>query len=352
MAFDHKYPYTDFHELNLDWVLDKITGLDNRLNTIEENITDLQGDIQRIDETINNISSFIDDLLDADQEILGMIASEYNEETQYDPDFLVRYEGKIYKCKPGQTPGPFDSDYWEETDLGTELGNLLYTYYVSLLPHIADIDDNITELYKLYDIIGEEYDPDTTYHAGDMCYNEGVEYICTATGIGTTGPFDPTKWSAQNINTRLRYIEVNTGMIVGIRNMIAADYDSSATYAAGDYILHNEKMYRALQTVPAGYDPQLYPAYWTEVTIGGELKNVRNTANSAYFEKMTFTLTAGNTQIAGVAPLSGANSALLVFTSIFGVNPTNISEALGIFTIDFPAQAVDMDVLVFAYPTD
>ena len=108
MAFNHQYPYTDFHELNLDWVLSKITGLDDRLNEIEHNIELLQEDCQNLHEICDNLTGFINDLLAADQKILKMIASEYDEGTQYDPDFLVRYEGKIYKCKPGQTPGPLD----------------------------------------------------------------------------------------------------------------------------------------------------------------------------------------------------------------------------------------------------
>ena len=273
MAFNHQYPYTDFHELNLDWVLSKVTGLDDRLNEIEHNIELLQEDCQNLHDICDNLTGFINDLLAADQKILKMIASEYDEGTQYDPDFLVRYEGKLYKCKPGQTPGPFNAAYWEETDLGTELGNLLYNYYVSLLPHIADMDGNITELYELYNIIGEEYDPNQTYHAGDMCYYEFTEYMCTASGMGTTGPFDPTKWTAQSINMRLRYIESNTEMIVGLRNMIASNYDPSSSYAKGSYVLFNDKIYKAVKNVPVSWPPVAHPTYWEEVTIGSEFNN-------------------------------------------------------------------------------
>ena len=273
MAFNHQYPYTDFHELNLDWVLSKVTGLDDRLNEIEHNIELLQEDCQNLHDICDNLTGFINDLLAADQKILKMIASEYDEGTQYDPDFLVRYEGKLYKCKPGQTPGPFDSDYWEETDLGTELGNLIYNYYASLLPHISDMDGNITELYELYNIIGEEYDPNQTYHAGDMCYYEFTEYMCTASGMGTTGPFDPTKWTAQSINMRLRYIESNTEMIVGLRNMIASNYDPSSSYAKGSYVLFNDKIYKAVKNVPVSWPPVAHPTYWEEVTIGSEFNN-------------------------------------------------------------------------------
>ena len=36
--FDNKYPYLDFHELNLDWVIAKITEFDKKLNEYEDTV--------------------------------------------------------------------------------------------------------------------------------------------------------------------------------------------------------------------------------------------------------------------------------------------------------------------------
>lgn len=36
--FDHKYPYSDFHELNLTWVIEKIQELNVNLTTLEERV--------------------------------------------------------------------------------------------------------------------------------------------------------------------------------------------------------------------------------------------------------------------------------------------------------------------------
>ena len=52
----NKYPYTDFHEMNLDWIVDKLKDLD--IDTIRQIIADLdahlQGEIDDINEWINN----------------------------------------------------------------------------------------------------------------------------------------------------------------------------------------------------------------------------------------------------------------------------------------------------------
>lgn len=36
--FDNKYPYLDFHELNLDWVIEKITEFDKKLDSYEDTV--------------------------------------------------------------------------------------------------------------------------------------------------------------------------------------------------------------------------------------------------------------------------------------------------------------------------
>lgn len=38
--FENDYPYTDFHELNLDWVIKKITEFEKEINNIETSILD------------------------------------------------------------------------------------------------------------------------------------------------------------------------------------------------------------------------------------------------------------------------------------------------------------------------
>lgn len=64
MSFWNKYPYTDFHELNIDWVLTKIKEmlsrlgiLENRVNEHEERITNIEGDIEVLEGAVDDLSS-------------------------------------------------------------------------------------------------------------------------------------------------------------------------------------------------------------------------------------------------------------------------------------------------------
>lgn len=40
--FNNRYPYTDFHELNIGWCIDKITDFEERLTDVEEDVADLK----------------------------------------------------------------------------------------------------------------------------------------------------------------------------------------------------------------------------------------------------------------------------------------------------------------------
>ena len=60
MGFMNKYPYTDFHELNLDWLLNQYEGLVGQLNEINSWITQHKIDYETAIAELNRIAAEID----------------------------------------------------------------------------------------------------------------------------------------------------------------------------------------------------------------------------------------------------------------------------------------------------
>lgn len=67
----HYYPYTDFHELNLDWVLkevkylhDRVDSISARMDAAEENIEELRAEVASIKDEILALSASLSNLTD------------------------------------------------------------------------------------------------------------------------------------------------------------------------------------------------------------------------------------------------------------------------------------------------
>ena len=65
--FRHKYPYTDFHELNLDWflgefkvIMDRVDAIDVRLTQAEADIDELQAEVIDLNERVEALSEALD----------------------------------------------------------------------------------------------------------------------------------------------------------------------------------------------------------------------------------------------------------------------------------------------------
>ena len=53
-AFGERFPYTNFHDLNLDWILKQIKEIAEAENAQNENIEELEKRVQANEEWINN----------------------------------------------------------------------------------------------------------------------------------------------------------------------------------------------------------------------------------------------------------------------------------------------------------
>ena len=65
--FDNKYPYSDFHELNLDWILETVSNLEKRVDSLknefleqankytDEKFAELKNDLSELEQELNTV---------------------------------------------------------------------------------------------------------------------------------------------------------------------------------------------------------------------------------------------------------------------------------------------------------
>ena len=78
--FDNKYPYSDFHELNLDWVLETVSNLEKRVDNLKTEFLE-----QANKYTDEKFAEFKKDLAELEQElniVVGELQKQYSEFTR------------------------------------------------------------------------------------------------------------------------------------------------------------------------------------------------------------------------------------------------------------------------------
>ena len=87
--FNNKYPYTDFHELNLDWILQTVSESKNTLDNIYKRVDDIVNDaVQKgVDKFFNSI--MIDAIYDSESETITL-----NKEVVADGEHVYNIETK------------------------------------------------------------------------------------------------------------------------------------------------------------------------------------------------------------------------------------------------------------------
>ena len=78
--FDNKYPYSDFHELNLDWILKTVSNLEKRVDSLKNEFLD-----QANKYTDEKFAEFKNDLSELEKElntVVGELQKQYSEFTR------------------------------------------------------------------------------------------------------------------------------------------------------------------------------------------------------------------------------------------------------------------------------
>lgn len=83
MGFTHKYPYTDIHELNLDWMLAKFKEFEDRLDNVQLTILDQIKEytderVAEIQAQVDGLKTDIDSFERAVEDQLSTVDARYN----------------------------------------------------------------------------------------------------------------------------------------------------------------------------------------------------------------------------------------------------------------------------------
>ena len=232
MGFDNKYPYTDFHEINLDWLLGKVKGIDDRFVAIEEAVAALREDL---DIQTGRIDAALDAVIFIQNHYSAMIASQYDEERQYDPGEIAIYDNELYIALPGETPGPWNGNYWNKISLGDELGAIIIKVNDIILPDLTNINNVLAEYGTLFDDIVETYVPGSTYVKNQMVkYEDHIYRVMVAST--NNPPTDLTDWDPETL------ANIVTDLL-NFWNKIIPEYDESAIYNVPDYVIYQGNVY-------------------------------------------------------------------------------------------------------------
>lgn len=134
------------------------------------------------------------------------------------------------------------------------------------------------------------------------------------------------------------------GSVDGIAQLaytIANVYDSTATYAVGDYAIYQNTLYKCTTAITVG--ETFDPTKWTSVKVMSE---VGQGGGGSTVEVQRGTLTAGQTSLAltFTSQSIGSNTLIDWYVSDPTVNPTAIATTSTTITFTFEAQASNLSV--------
>lgn len=204
----------------------------------------------------------------------------------------------------------------------------------------------------------DEFSKLSTYNVGDYCIYQGVLYKCT-TAITTAGEWDATKWKATSIDKELKEISSSTEN----KDVISDKYDSSKTYAVGDYCIYNDTLYKCKTAVTSA--EEFDSSKWEATNCGKELvalnSNLLTVTNWAKFKNnlsLPFTPVADGFVMLIAAPsdintgyvaISDGESIVCSLTISSGVNETRMFPMQAGRTYSVASKSDNITIKVYCY---
>ena len=343
-GFFNRYPYTDFHELNLDWVLTLCEDIDTKFKTLEEQIAVLREDLTiqegRIDaclEAINYIQ----------ENYRQMIAPEYDPNHEYDIDDIVRYSDSIYIAGQGVTPGEWTGEHWTRTTIAEILGPAIYKIEQVIIPDLQNLNNIFAEYGRKFEEVCPTWVQGDIYQKGDMVFFNDKIYISTVDN-NTEEPGPVPEWDETTFSGEVGLERVRMDDLI---SELFSEWDDTARYYSGDIVYergvnNNIKIYECVAGY-AGTGPGWLPADWHEVIFSDLVKN------SIQGYDWNMTVNAGDTTEIIVVPTNLQEYLVDAYASIYGISPDSITVEAVVpgqdatkITVVWPAQSVDFDFVI------
>lgn len=123
----------------------------------------------------------------------------------------------------------------------------------------------------------------------------------TTTNLGLMKPAYSDDADISDINSNMDLIDAEAGRV---RANVAANYDSSETYAVGDYCLHDGSLYKCSTTISS---PEAWTAgHWTQIKIAGELSalngNITALSGKLVTVRLIYNSTSSDFPVGGSVP--------------------------------------------------
>ena len=174
LPFFNRYPHTNFEQLNIDWLLEKVGGFDERIRSNTERITVVEGRCDILEERVDGCETDISDLK------RRMTTAEGD---------IDAVEGRCDSLEDRMTTAEGDIDAVEgrcdslENRMTTAEGD------IDAVERRCDVLEH--DVYDISNMITAEYDITENYAIGDYCTCNGFLFKCINP---TTGAFNINDW--------------------------------------------------------------------------------------------------------------------------------------------------------------
>ena len=217
-----------------------ISGLKTRMNAAETDIDNLEANKQDNLVSGTNIKTVNGTSLLGSGNVAVFNDATVEATTGWSSDRIVEYVGSV--------------------------GNLETTDKTDVVHGVNEV---LAVTERIYDDIATIYDPDATYVVGNYVLHDGKLYKC-AEAITTPEAWTDAHWVAVKI---VNEFGSGGGAPMSLANIIGPDYKDTATYNEADYVVYDNKFYKANVAITT---PEAWtPAHWTRINVSDELVSNR-----------------------------------------------------------------------------